>query len=88
MLACTPENCQVALTVFLVEILASLFSTYGTLSWTINNLKNFLCHICSRTIFKMYTALEACLLCAPGAVCFFKYDSGAHLTWKILQDYQ
>ena len=32
--------------------------------------KNFWSQICSRTIFVMHTAPGACLLCAPGAVCF------------------
>ena len=52
-------------------------------SWTIHNLKEFLSHICSRTIFEMHTHCSssmfaiftapgalACLLYAPGAVCF------------------
>ena len=34
------------------------------------NWKNFLNQICSRTIFEMHTAPRACLLYAPGAVCF------------------
>ena len=33
-------------------------------------LKNILSQICSRTIFEMHAAPGACLLYAPGAVCF------------------
>ena len=53
--------------------LVILASTYGLGpygSWTIHYLKEFLSQICSRTIFEMHGAPEACLLYAPQQYAF------------------